>query len=136
MLNSFIYGTPTWLWGSVIVSFFAMTSVLGLMVFHRFVGLEVRKAHNELAGFTVAIISVTYAVLLAFIAVATWESYSRAQELVDREASYVGNIYRDTVGLPAGMGKNIRADLQEYVRTVIEKEWPEQQRGVTPGRPA
>src|SRR5476649_2195309 len=100
MLNHFIYSNPTWLWGGVVLLAFVAAACLGLVVFHRLVGLEVRKAHNELAGFTVAIVAVTYAVLLAFIAIATWESYTRADELVDREAAFVGNIYRDTVALP------------------------------------
>jgi hypothetical protein len=132
VLNTFIYTNPTWLWGGVVVVFFVTLALIGLVVFQRAVRLEVRLAHNDLAGFTVAIISVTYAVLLAFIAVATWESYSHAQEIVDREADFVGNIYRDSEGLPMEMGREVRTELQEYVRLVVEQEWPAQQRGVTP----
>jgi hypothetical protein len=94
--------------------------------------LDTRKAHNDLAGFTVAVISVTYAVLLAFIAVATWESFSRAERLVDTEADYVGSIYFDTQGLPSQMGHDIREDLREYVNIVVEDEWPEQRAGNVP----
>ncbi len=107
-------------------------SCLGLALFHSLVGVELRKAHNELAGFTVAIISVTYAVLLAFIAIATWQSYTSAEDIVQSEADFVGSIYRDTQGLPNEMGKNIRADLQDYVNIVIRREWPEQSAGETP----
>ncbi|HVZ21152.1 MAG TPA: hypothetical protein VG871_08835 [Vicinamibacterales bacterium] len=131
-MNDFVYSNPTWLWGSVIVLGFTSAAVIGLLVFHRIVHLPVRQAHNDLAGFTIGIVSMTYAVLLAFIAVATWESYSRAGDLVDNEAAYVGNIYRDTVGLPPAIGRDIRGDLREYVRMVVEKEWPEQQRGKVP----
>ena len=35
-----------------------------------------------------------YAVLLAFIAVARWERFSRATELVEAEANLAGNLYR------------------------------------------
>ena len=132
MLNHFIYSNPTWLWGAVIVLGFVSAACVGLVIFHRIIHLEIRKAHNELAGFTVAIVAVTYAVLLAFIAIATWESYTRAGEVVDREAAFVGNIYRDTVALPPDVGKEMRADLQQYVRMVIEQEWPAQQKGEAP----
>ena len=132
MLNHFIYSNPTWLWGGVVVLAFVAAACAGLVVFHRLVHLEIRKAHNELAGFTVAIVAVTYAVLLAFIAIATWESYTRAGEVVDREAAFVGNIYRDTVALPADVGREMRTDLQQYVHMVIEQEWPEQQKGEPP----
>jgi hypothetical protein len=40
-------------------------------MFHRLVHVDVRKAHNDLAGFTIAVVGVLYAVLLAFIAIAT-----------------------------------------------------------------
>jgi hypothetical protein len=132
VLTDWIYSTPTWLWGSVFVGFFTSVACIGLVAFHRSVHVEIRKAHNDLAGFTVAIISVTYAVLLAFIAIATWEAYTSAGEIVDNEADYVGSIYRDTQGLPSGTGREIRADLRAYTDTVIHDEWPMQAGGKTP----
>ena len=70
--------------------------------------------------------------LLAFIAIATWESFSDAGRIVDNEADYVGSIYRDTQGLPAGMGQDIRNDTRSYVDSVIRDEWPLQEAGRTP----
>jgi len=131
MINEFIYGTPTWEWGSLLVGLAVGSSCLGLMLFNRLVDVELRKAHNELAGFIVAVISVTYAVLLAFIAIATWESYTAAQEGVEREANLVGNMYRDTQGLPQEVGRVMRADLREYLDVVVRTEWPVQQKGET-----
>ena len=78
MIVDWIYNNPTWLWGTVLVALFTAVSTVGLLVFHRLVHVSVRKAHNDLAGFTIAVIGVLYAVLLAFIAIATWESFSRA----------------------------------------------------------
>lgn len=132
MINEWIYNNPTWLWGTLLVAGFSVAAGLGLLVFHRIVHVDLRRAHNELAGFIVAVISVTYAVLLAFIAVATWESFSHAQDIVDSEADYVGSIYRDTQGLPPAMGQSIRDDLREYVETVVNEEWPVQRNGLTP----
>ena len=132
MVLHFIYGNPIWLWGGIFILVFMAMACAGLVVAHRVISIDVRKAHNELAGFTVAIIAVVYAVLLAFIAIATWESYTRAGEVVDREAEFVGNIYRDTVALPPEVGRQMRTDLQQYVRMVIEQEWPDQQKGEPP----
>ena len=129
-----VYSNPTWLWGGLMVASFMSAACIGLIVSQRVIRLETRKTHNDLAGFTVAVISVTYAVLLAFIAVATWESFSRAERIVDTEADYVGSIYFDTQGLPAQMGHNIREDLRAYVKTVIEDEWPVQRTGNVPAQ--
>jgi hypothetical protein len=132
MIIDWIYSTPTWLWGTIVVLLLDGAACAGLFVFHRLVHLEVRRAHNELTGFTVAVISVTYAVLLAFIAIATWESFSHSEQIVDREADCVGSIYRDTQGLPPARGATIRADIRQYTDTVIRQEWPQQQAGVIP----
>ena len=132
MLLNFIYGNPIWLWGGLFILVAVAVACVGLAVVHRLVSLDLRKAHNELAGFTVAIIAVVYAVLLAFIAIATWESYTRSGEVVDREAGFVGNLYRDTVALPPDVGREMRAELQQYVRMVIEQEWPDQRKGEPP----
>jgi hypothetical protein len=134
MIINFIYNTPTWVWGTAFVLLLDAAACTGLVVFHRVVHVDLRRAHNELTGFTVAVISVTYAVLLAFIAIATWESFTNSEGIVDREADYVGSIYRDTQGLPPEMGQGIRDDIADYVNTVIHVEWPIQQRGKIPGQ--
>jgi hypothetical protein len=132
MILDWIYSTPTWLWGTVVVIALDAAACVGLVVFHRLVHLEVRRAHNELTGFTVAVISVTYAVLLAFIAIATWESFSRASDIVESESDFAGGIYLDTQGLPQAKGQPIRDAVAHYVNVVINDEWPIQRAGKTP----
>jgi hypothetical protein len=55
------------LWGTILVAPFTAISCGGLLVFQQLVHVSVRKAHNDLVGFTIAVIGVLYAVLLAFI---------------------------------------------------------------------
>jgi hypothetical protein len=132
MIVDWIYNNPTWLWGSILIVLFTAASCGGLLVFHRLVHVNLRRAHNDLAGFTIAIISVLYAVLLAFIAIATWESFSRASDIVENESDFVGGIYFDTQGLPQAKGKEIRDAVARYVSIVIEVEWPIQRAGKQP----
>ena len=132
MIADWIYNSPTWLWGGILVAVFTAAACGGLLVFHHLVGLDVRQAHNDLAGFTLAVVGVVYAVLLAFIAIATWEAFSKADEIVENESDFAGDIYLDTQGLPGASGQAIRNDIAEYVRTVIEEEWPTQRAGKTP----
>jgi Protein of unknown function (DUF4239) len=134
MIIDFVYSTPTWLWGTILVFLLDAAACAGLLLFHRIIHLDFRRAHNELTGYSVAVISVTYAVLLAFIAIATWESFTNSEDIVDREADYVGSIYRDTQGLPVAMGGEIRKDIREYADTVIRLEWPVQQSGKIPNQ--
>ena len=129
-----IYNSPTWLWGTVLIIALDAAACIGLVAFHRLLHIDVRRADNELTGFMLAVVSVTYAVLLAFIAIATWESFTSSEGIVDREADCVGSIYRDTQGLPAAMGEEIRSDVRQYTDTVIHQEWPAQQTGKIPSQ--
>jgi Protein of unknown function (DUF4239) len=132
MIVDWIYNNPTWLWGSVLVVGFTALACGGLLVFDRLVHVKLRRAHNDLAGFTIAVIGVLYAVLLAFIAIATWESFSKASDIVEAESDYAGGIYLDTQGLPEAKGNEIRDDVSRYVSVVIDEEWPIQRAGRVP----
>jgi len=45
----------------------------------RFTPGDIRLAHNDRAGFILAVIGVVYAVLLAFVAIGTWERFNQAE---------------------------------------------------------
>ena len=75
-------------------------SVACMFVTHYAIPHPLRSQHNDLAGFVLAIVGVIYAVLLAFIAVAVWQSYADVDSLVQTEANLVDDLYRDTISLP------------------------------------
>jgi hypothetical protein len=102
----------------------AALSAAGLLVFHRLVPHRLRRQQNDVAGSTMAIAGVVYAVLLAFIAVAVWQGYGQADTLVQTEANLVSNLYRDTVGLPDPPARDLRHTLFVYAETVVQEEWP------------
>ena len=123
-LNAWIVALPTTLAVGAVVGILAALSVFGLLLVHVCVPHPIRRAHNEVAGFTIAVIGVIYAVLLAFIAVAVWEDFRKADALVQTEANLVGNLYRDTVGLPDALATGLRHTLFVYAETVVQDEWP------------
>jgi uncharacterized membrane protein YjfL (UPF0719 family) len=102
----------------------AALSAAGLLVFHRLVPHRLRSRQNDVAGSTMAIAGVVYAVLLAFIAVAVWQGYELADSLVQTEANLVDNLYRGTVGLPNSQAQDLRHTLFVYAETVVQDEWP------------
>ena len=123
-LNNWIVELPTTLAVGAVVGISVALSVFGLVLFHFSVSHPIRRAHNEVAGVTIAVIGGIYAVLLAFIAVAVWEDFGKADALVQTEANLVGNLYRDTVGLPDPLATELRHDLFVYAETVVQDEWP------------
>ena len=123
-LNNWIVEAPTTLAVGAVVGLFGALSVSGLALLHLAVPHSIRRAHNEVVGFILAVIGVIYAVLLAFIAVAVWEDFGKADALVQTEANLVGNLYRDTVGLPDPLSTGLRHTLFVYAETVVQDEWP------------
>ena len=129
MMGDWIYDHPPSLVGGVIVALAVAVAWVGLIAFDRLVPLSTRSRHNDVAGFIIAIVGVIYAVLLAFIAVATWESFAAANDVVAVEANHVGNLFRDTIALPEKSRDEIRRELRAYLDVVITEEWADQAEG-------
>jgi len=102
----------------------AGVSALGLAITHPLLPHRVRSTHNDVSGFILGIVGVIYAVLLAFIAVAVWENFGRAETLVQTEANLVGNLYRDTVAFQEPAGSKLRHYMFVYAEIVVQDEWP------------
>jgi ABC-type multidrug transport system fused ATPase/permease subunit len=111
---------------AVIVSLLvgAGLSALGLLVVHPIVPHGVRAVHNDVSGFIFATVGVTYAVLLAFVAVAVWQNFAQIESQVQMEANLVGNLYRDTVAFPEPAASRLRHFLFVYAEIVVQDEWP------------
>lgn len=129
MLTNWIYSHPIWLTGSIIVLLAVAAAGAGVFVFDRYVHISLRSRHNDVAGFIIAVIGVIDAVLLAFIAVAAWESFNNAGRVVELEANLVGNLYLDAAGLPEEPRRRVTRVLRDYADAVINEEWPAQQAG-------
>jgi hypothetical protein len=113
----------------VIGGFVVIALVIGLLVL-RFTSTEIRTAHNDRAGFIFAVLGVIYAVLLAFVAVGTWERFQQAEARTYEEAEALAEVYRDAGSFVGGDA--LRATLKSYVESVIKDSWPEMGRGYVP----
>ena len=113
-----------WLWGILLVGAMVLLAVAGTLLARRWVGVEVLKLNNEVAGFIYAVIGVVYAVLLGFTAIIVWEQYDKAQAVVDQEANELADLYRNAQTFPDGVRRELETRLRTYARLVVEKEWP------------
>ena len=129
MLLNWIYNSSPLIVISVFAAITLAVATLVLIAVYAVTNRQVRELHGELADFTVTNIAVLYAVLLAFIAVATWESYTKASEVVQTEANLVGTLTRDTMGIPEPTAGVVRAEIGRYLEVVIHQEWPVQRTG-------
>ena len=128
-MTNFIYDLPSWVLGVLIVGIASAFAGLGTIVAQRLVPLRVRAEHNEIAGFISAMVGVVYAVFLAFLAIAVWEAFGKAEVTVRREASAAGDIWVDSRPYPLAVERQVRKAVEDYLTAVVEDEWPLQQRG-------
>jgi hypothetical protein len=105
----------------VIGGFVASCLAMGYLV-NKFSSLTVREAHNDRAGFILAVIGVIYAVLLAFVAIGVWERFQEADVRSYDEAGALATVYRGADSFPGG--DRLRAMLREYVHSIVDVEWP------------
>jgi hypothetical protein len=124
-LGSWLSGLPTPIAVAIGLLGGAGVSVILLLLAHRLLPHQLRRSHNDVSGFILAIVGTIYAVLLAFIAVAVWQNFGQADNLVQSEANLVGDLYRDTVALPDTVAAKLRHYLYVYAETVVQDEWPE-----------
>jgi hypothetical protein len=130
MLADFLYGIPTWEMAVIIVGLFVFFANVGLYIFVRALGSELRKGHNEFVASTTDLVGVFFAVLAAFIAVAAWETFSKAGDIASTEASLTFDLARDVDSFPEPLRSQLLADMTSYVDIVLKKEWPDMADGV------
>lgn len=124
-----VYDVPTWLSGLAIVLLAMLGSLIVQIALHRFASVEFRERHTAAVTAIFSIIGITYAVLLAFVAMLTWEGFNRARAATFEEAGAVAELHRLTEAMPESTATALRAALDDYVRSVVEIEWPAQTGG-------
>jgi hypothetical protein len=69
-----------WLVAPLVILLIVAVGVGGHVLFRRYVPAVVLSGQNDVVGFTVSIVAVIYAVVLAFVVVVVWEDFGKAQD--------------------------------------------------------
>src|SRR5689334_10337285 len=129
---------PVWLYevqpqtaALIMVIFIESIAMIGLVLARRFLlpRLHYHDGANDAVSGTVQAIGVFYGITVGLIAVGVWNTNSSASDLVSREASAIGGIYRDVSGFPSPVHDQLEGKLREYIEFVLYQDWPAQQQG-------
>ncbi len=126
MLNHWFYSHSTWEVAAAVCSVVILLPLAGLFLFHRLVDWRAREEDNSMVGLSYALCGGIYAVVLAFVAVGTYEAMDRSSTIASDEANSLGGLAFDTAGLPPELAVRVRADIDKYIDIVTKKEWPSQ----------
>jgi hypothetical protein len=111
-------------YGILIVVLAILLAVGGFALVERLVPWQVRRRHNDVAGFIYAVVGIAYAVLLAFLVIAVWERYEAARETADREGNELAEIYWLANQFPDSERRQVQETAQSYAQVVVDEEWP------------
>lgn len=103
---------------SVIVTYFGGKVAIRKLPFHSLV------ESGEGIGSYCNVIGVLYAIVLGYVLVNVYESFSTASAKVENEASLIIDLLRDSEGLPIADCFTFRKATMDYVNSVIDVEWP------------
>jgi len=94
-----------------------------------FIPLSIRRKDNTILGTVSSIISLIYGVLAGLMALYLINNISYTTDAVQREASAIANIHRDSQWLKEPAHSNIKKQIRNYLVHVIQVEWPLMENG-------
>lgn len=115
----------------ITMAFVEAVSLVGLFLARRFLvpRFHYSEGINDAVSGTVQAIGVFYGITVGLIAVGVWNTNSTAADLVSKEASAIGGLYRDVSDLPAPLNRELCDKLRDYTEFVINQQWPAQRQG-------
>jgi hypothetical protein len=134
MQPGMVYEYPLWSVGFLLVGVAAFGAVVLGLATRRFLAVEFRLRHNDVAAAIFAVIGTTFAVLLAFVAMLAWEHFNEAKAASYAEAGSVLDVYNASVGFAEPERTSMHDGIVGYLETVMRVEWPAQARGLTVDR--
>lgn len=117
----------------VVVPGATLLAMLGLVLARRVLPQSVLESHNHIVGYIYAVLSVLTGVVVAFTVVAAWERHAEAEEIVEREANAVADLFRNAMAFPEPARSQLQDRLRQYAVTVEAEEWVSMARGEESG---
>ena len=106
-----------------VVFFFAGVSILDLYLVRRNVAEETLREDHDVAGFTFGVVGAFYGVVLAFVIVAAWQRFDRADAKAQSEALALSSLYSLSFGFQQPMRGQVVAAVRDYADEVVNHEW-------------
>lgn len=82
-----------------------------------------REHNNEIGTTMFELITVLYAIVLAFVLITAWENKHEAGQVTFKEANELVDVYWSAAALDPEAREEVRAAVRAYTDEVIEREW-------------
>jgi Protein of unknown function (DUF4239) len=129
-----VYDLPNIVFANLVMASFIAVAVLGQRLSRRWVKRVAGSdgQYNELVGTTLATVGVFFGITLGLISVGAWQNFADVNTNVNQEISSINVIYRSVSLYPEPSKDILKSSMKEYVKYVIDEEWPAQRKGIIP----
>jgi Protein of unknown function (DUF4239) len=107
----------------IVVLVFSGLTVAGLYFVRSRVSSQQLKEDHDVAGFTFSVVGAFYGVILAFVIVAVWQRFERANEKAQDESLALSNLYNLSGGFDQPTRDELQAALHTYATNVVDHEF-------------
>ena len=132
--RNWLDGLSSWQQVLLFCALFMAITWLGILLIHprlrRLVhGIE---PSNAVVIHSASNFGLFYGVLIGLLTIATFQSTKDLVDNIGRETSSLSTLYRTADGYPDPLRSEIKTELRDYARYVIDKDWPAHRRGFVP----
>ena len=118
-----LYDVPDWALGILVVGATVALTVV-LFIWTRRWRHAGTRFSNDAAGAVLNAVTLTYGIILALIAVASWDNYRAADTATEHEAAALLDLHRKVQGYPDPERPRFEARLRTYINSLLTDEWP------------
>ena len=103
--------------------------ILSVWLIRRIVPSTRDGFHAEISAPMLGVVAALFGLVLAFVIIIAYENFIDANSNVSKEADSLASIVRDSAAFPEPGGQNVRVAVGDYVRNVVNDEWPQMHEG-------
>ena len=134
MISDLIYQLPLHQLAALVAIIFVGIYWIGSVALRPVFRVLVRSqgGDNEIVGSVLASFGVLYGLLMSLITVAAYQSMNEVESKVEAEAASLLALFRDAGDYPPPLGDQLRSQVRDYCRRIIDDEWPRLRQGEHP----
>lgn len=131
-LIDMLYSARVWQISAILCTLVVGATIAVQFLVDRLWNRELRRSHNDIAGFLIAVVGVIFAVLISSLAITVLTRQDRAEALVTQEADTLASIDRLGAKLAGSHPEPVHHEVLAYLDAVIDGEWPQMRRAEMP----
>jgi Protein of unknown function (DUF4239) len=128
-VRGFLNAVPVTVIMIVAVGVAVLAVIVSVRLIRRIVPSTRDGFHAEISAPMLGVVAALFGLILAFVIVIAYQNFLDANSNVSQEADSLASIVRDSAAFPQPGRANVRAAVGDYVRSVVNDEWPRMREG-------